>query len=482
MARGTRVNRMKRRKTLVGSIDDQVLAFTAGRDVEIDLVLAEADCIGTAAHVTMLSRLRGACGPLFGADERDGIVAVLVDIIRAARSGSFKISRADQDVHLAVERLLTRRLGELGKRVHTGRSRNDQAATDLRLHGKVSLLDILRSVGALALTLARFARRHRALPMVGRTHMRPAMPSTVGIWAAAHAESLIDDTILLKAAYEVNDRCPLGSAAGYGVPLGIDRGLTARLLGFRGYHQSVLYASNARGKCESTLLSAAAQVMLTLSRMAEDLITYSMPEFGYFILPDAYCTGSSIMPQKSNPDVLELVRARAAKVSALAGGVAATVCGLPSGYSRDLQETKEPFIDGLAATLACASILTDLVRQLRVDPRALKSAFSPRVFAADRALDMVSQGIPFRDAYDHVKSHIGELDAVDPDRAVLRRSVSTAIDFRALMTEAGEVQVFARKRRQAYERAISRLLAVSYPSLKETGSRPPRSSRRKGKK
>ena len=258
----------------------------------------------------MLSRMPVKPPVLSPADCKK-VIAALKNIIAQAKKGAFKITLADQDVHLAVERTLTAKLGDLGKKVHTGRSRNDQVAVDLRLYAKEQILCAIGEAAALAAALLDFAKKHAADPMVGRTHMQPAMPSSVGLWASAHAESLLDDVALLMAAYELNDQCPLGSAASYGVPLPIDRQLVSDLLGFSRPVHNVLYANNARGKMESVILLAMGQVMLTLSRLAQDLILFTMPEFGYFTLPAAFCTGSSIMPQKRNPDVLELVRGKA---------------------------------------------------------------------------------------------------------------------------------------------------------------------------
>ena len=323
---------MSSSKTIVGKIDTEVLAFTVGRDPELDMALLDVDCIGTAAHVTMLDSLP-LKPAIFGSGDRKAGVAALVDIMRLGRNGRFRITAGDQDVHLAVERMLTRKLGDAGKRVHTARSRNDQVAVDMRLYTKQELFGLFDEVIDLANALLSFARRHRMWPMVGRTHMQPAMPSSVGVWASAYAESLLDDALVLKNAYELNDRCPLGSAAGYGVPLAIDRKLASRLLGFSAPIHNVLHAGNSRGKIESVVLAALAQVMLTLSRLSEDMILYSMPEFGYFTLPPGMCTGSSIMPQKRNPDVLELVRAKTSRVLACGCAVTGIVNSLPGGSS-----------------------------------------------------------------------------------------------------------------------------------------------------
>ena len=459
-------------RTTVGDIDPEVLAYTAGRDVDLDRALIEVDCLGTAAHVTMLARMPVRPAILTRTDTKK-IIGELAAIVSDARSGRFAIRLADQDVHLAVERRLTRRLGELGKKVHTGRSRNDQVALDLRLYARQELARAVQEAGALAVGLLRFAARYRDVPMVGRTHMQKAMPSSVGLWASAHAESLLDDIVLLIDALELTDQCPLGSAAGYGVPLPIDRQLVSDLLGFARPVHNVLYASNARGKAEGIALNAAGQVMLTLSRLAQDLILYTMPEFGYFRLPASFCTGSSIMPQKSNPDVLELMRARAARVLACAGLVHEILRGAPSGYNRDIQEAKEPFMDGLAITRASLRILVPMIKDTKVDREALLRGFSPEVFATDRALEDVARGVPFRDAYQAIKKDPEGGTPPDPHAALAAKNHLGApggLDFDGLRTRAREAVALARDERSAFERMASRLLGVrSFTRLGEGG-------------
>ena len=447
-------------KTTVGKIDPEVLSFTAGQDVSLDLALIEADCLGTAAHVVMLSRMP-VQPRIVTAAECKAVLRELGALARRARKGGFTISLADQDVHLAIERALTRKLGELGRKVHTARSRNDQVAVDLRLYAKDELLGLMAGAAGLARSLLAFARKRAALPMVGRTHQQPAMPSSVGLWASAHAESLAEDLALLVTAYEINDQCPLGSAAGYGVPLPINRQLVSDLLGFSRPVHNVLYAGNARGKIESIILSAAAQVMLSLSRLAQDLILFSMPEFGWFSLPPEFCTGSSIMPQKRNPDVLELVRAKASVVAGFSFAVAGVVNGLPSGYNRDLQEAKEPFLKGLAVTRSCLRIMAKMVGALKANRQALLSAFTPDVFATDRVLELVREGMPFRDAYHHVKRHLDELRRADPKATAQRKrhlGAPAGLDFGVLLEPIREVEDLVRDEGRRFIRVKARLL------------------------
>ena len=452
-----------RRKTTVGEVDAGVLAYTAGQDRVLDAALVEADCFGTAAHATMLSRL-ALQPPLLTPADAQAIVAELRNVLADAAAGKFAITLEDQDVHLAVERRLTEKLGDLGKRVHACRSRNDQVAVDLRLFAKVRLQEAALAAAELARALLAFARRHEKVPMVGRTHMQPAMPSSVGLWASAWAESLLDDLVLLRTAYELNDQCPLGSAASYGVPLPIDRQLTSDLLGFARPVHNVLHANQARGKLEAIILSALGQAMLTLSRFAQDLILFSMPEFGYFRLPAEFTTGSSIMPQKRNPDVPELLRAKAAKVLAYANLVAEIVRAAPSGYNRDLQETKAPFMEGFELAISSLRILAPLVAGLEVDAAALRRGFGPDVYATDRALELVAQGMPFRDAYHEVKANLDKLAGYDPDAALAAKrhlGAPLGLDFAAMDARAQEAETWARREQERHRACRDRLLGLS---------------------
>ncbi len=458
---------MTAKKTIVGNIDKKVLSFTIGKDPVLDMVLAEPDCIGSAAHVTMLAGIPGL--KLFTAKEKKNVIAELVGVMRKARKGEFIIKDSDQDVHLAVERVLTRKLGAAGKKIHTARSRNDQVAVDLRLYGKEQLFDVMDGVSELGAELLKLARKGVEMPMVGRTHLQPAMPSSVGLWASAHLESLLDDVIMIRGAYDFNNKCPLGSAAGYGASLSIDRELTSKLLGFESPVHNVLYASNARGKCEAVILSALSAVMVTLSRLAEDMILYSMPEFGCFTLPKEYCTGSSIMPQKNNPDVLELVRAKSKRVLGNAAIVASIINGLQGGYNRDLQETKELFMDGMTITKDCLHILALVVKGLQVNKDALLDGFSPEVFAADRALELVGQGMPFRDAYVKVKADLKNLGRMDPFKAIADKKHLGATGGLNLGKLEGRLKTAGKYfvgEREKFHKAVSRLMGVKYPGLK----------------
>jgi argininosuccinate lyase len=400
------------------AISDVLEAFTTGDDYLLDRQLVEDDCVASIAHAKMLAKIG-----VLTADEAERLAVELRAIFTDSQVGKFTVQPADEDCHTAIEARLVERLGELGKKIHTCRSRNDQVIAALRVHAKRLLLGLFDDTLALCTTLRAFAERHQGVPMVGRTHTQIAMPSSVGLWAAAWLESLLDDLRLLRTAYELNDQCPLGSAASYGVPIPIDREYTSQLLGFAKLQNNVLYANNSRGKIESILLGAAAQIALDLSRVAQDLINFSLPEFGYFRIPKELCTGSSIMPQKRNPCGLELIRAKTSTLLACQQQILGILKGLPSGYNRDLQETKRPFLEGMGLAAACVRIMDLTFQKLEVCEDKLLAAFTPEVFATDEALRLVvEQKMPFRDAYRHVGTHLDSLAALDPRAVIAQRT------------------------------------------------------------
>ena len=421
----------KTSKTITDStVDPDVLAYTVGDDPVLDLDLAVWDCMGTAAHVTMLSEMKGLKRPVVTKKEAAAVRKELGRIAALALKGEFEIRVEDQDVHMAVERMLTEKLGDLGKKVHTGRSRNDQVAVDVRLHMKDQILRAEAEVVALAAELRALGLRGGKTPLVGRTHLQPAMPSSVEMWATGHSEMIMDQLENLEAAYRLADANPLGSAAGYGVPLPLDRRRTTELLAFSRTIHNCFGASMARGECEASLLSALAQLMAVLSRVAEDMILFSMPEFAYFRLPREYCTGSSIMPQKFNPDVLELMRSKAAQVLGLQTASLSLLHAMPGGYNRDLQDCKWLYMKGLSITRQTLRILQKVVAGTSIDAERCRAAFTPGVFATDVALMKVAAGTPWRDAYHEVRDQFAalydgrpaEVAQMDPDDAVAAKT------------------------------------------------------------
>ena len=443
--------------TVTGKVDPDVLTYTVGDDPVLDLDLVKWDCLGTAAHVTMLSEMP-VTPPVVTKGEAARVRAELAKIIG---DSTFTIKPSDQDVHMAVELRLTEILGDLGKKIHTGRSRNDQVAVDVRLHVKDQLLGLEDELAALARALVAFGKAHDRVPLVGRTHLQPAMPSSVGTWATGHAEMILDQTANLEAAYKLNDLCPLGSAAGYGVPLPLDRQRTSDLLGFARPLHNVFGASMARGEDEAALLCALAQLMAVLSRLAEDMILFSMPEFGYFRLPRAYCTGSSIMPQKYNPDVLELVRSKTAQVLGLATASLSMLHAMPGGYNRDLQDCKGLYMKGLDVTRTTLRILAKVVAGLSIDEDALRRGFIPGVFATDVALRKVAAGTPWREAYHQVRDNLEALSAEDPDAAVAAKThagATAGLDWGFYAARLGELEASVVARRTAFDACRHALL------------------------
>jgi len=371
--------------------------YEAGRNATLDAALVRYDIWGSLAHAWMLA----ATGLLEQA-EWQAVHAGLLALLAEAEAGQLQPTTAQEDVHTLVEHALTERVGVAGKKLHTGRSRNDQVLLDLRLYARDQLLGTAEGALDTAATLLALARRHEWMPMPGYTHMQRAMLSSVGLWAAAYAEALLDDLVPLAAAYALNDQSPLGSAAAYGVPLPLDRALVARLLGFSRVHHNVLAAANARGKIEAAVVGALALLMLDLGKWAQDVLLFTTSEFGFFSFPAELTAGSSIMPQKRNLDALELVRARAHTVIAQQAQMLHTLTGLPSGYNMDYQETKAPLCEALAIAHESLQVVGLYAASLQVNAERLRAACTPELFATDRAYELARDGTPFRDAYRQV--------------------------------------------------------------------------------
>ncbi|MHC4562266.1 MAG: argininosuccinate lyase [Planctomycetota bacterium] len=381
-------------------MDKQVEAFTVGEDYLLDAHLVPYDCAASKAHAEMLAKI----GILTEA-ELANLLAGLDEIVRLHETGEFAIRPEDEDCHTAIENFLTARCGEAGKKIHTARSRNDQVLTAMRLYEKDVVAGLIAVINALVAAIDAQRATAGDVAMPGFTHTRKAMPTTVDVWFEAYAAALKDDKTLLSAIGEIVDQSPLGSGAGFGVPMVIDREMTASALGFAAV-QPTMYCQNSRGKFEAMLIDAAEQVMMDLARMASDLILFSMPTFGFFALPAELCTGSSIMPHKSNPDVLELIRVHHGTVAG-AGLTVKTVCtGLISGYHRDLQLTKGPTIRALTITGQCLAMMTLVFEKLTVDADRCKAAMTDELFATEKVYQLVQQGMPFRDAYRQVASDL----------------------------------------------------------------------------
>ena len=376
-------------------LHEQVERFEAAQNSQLDNRLVRHDVWGSLAHSAMLRK-----SGILSDKECRTLHKHLRAILQLAETGQFTVTQADEDVHTRVENYLTEQAGEAGKNIHTARSRNDQVLVDTRLYAKEQLYTIAELLHGLCRTLLDFAAAHVETPMPGYTHMQRAMLSSVGLWAASFAESLLDDEQLLAAAYQLNDQSPLGSAAGYGVPLAIDRQYVADLLGFAKVQNNVIYVQNGRGKIEAAIVQALAQIMLDLSKFAQDVLLFTTMEYGFFQLPQELCTGSSIMPQKRNIGIMELVRARTSTMLALQQQIMSILSGLPSGFNMDYQETKRPFIEALDLTCESLEICALVVTNLSVNTANLVAACTFELFATDRAYALAaSEGIPFRDAY-----------------------------------------------------------------------------------
>ncbi len=437
-------------------LEEGIEEFTVGGDYLLDDSLVKWDVAGSIAHAHMLKDI-GILSPKEFTELKKELLVILKD----HNAGKFKISRNDEDVHTAIENRLVKRLGRTGKRIHTCRSRNDQVLLDLRLYSKEEIFEVAEAVFQLIDTLLGFAKKGEKIPVPGRTHTQRAMPSSVGLWAGAYAESLLDDVRVLKTAFKLIDQSPLGSAASYGVPLPINRQEVSDMLGFAKVQNNVLYANNSRGKIESIVISALGQIMADLSKMSGDLIFFSIPEIGYISIPDEFCTGSSIMPNKKNPDILELVRAKSEKVLSAYNQVINIIKDLPSGYNRDFQETKEPLMESFGITLSSVRIMTLVIEGLEINEKRCKDACVPEIFATDAAIELAAKGKPWREAYIEVAKNLNSLKEEDPVKNIMKKTHQGATGNLGLALakknlEHSKKKVFAA--RKEFETAIEKIL------------------------
>ena len=371
--------------------DPQIDAFTVGKDRELDLLLAPYDIEGTMAHITMLSEVG-----LLEADELSQLLPALEKLRQEVLQGQFEIH--GEDVHSEVEA----RLGPLGKKVHTGRSRNDQVALDIKLFTRARIRRTVEKVERLFNLFLQRADELKDVPMPGYTHLQVAMPSSFGLWLGAYAECLCDDLTLLKAAWDINGRNPLGSAAGYGSSAPLDRARTTQLLGFQDLAYNSIYAQMGRGRCERTVAFAYASLAETLGKFATDGCLFVSQNFGFLHLPDAYTTGSSIMPQKKNPDVFELVRAHCNRLQGIPNDIRLITGNLPSGYFRDMQLLKEIYLPLFDEMDSCLDILLHAIPDITVEKDLMTRPLYEQAFCVEEVNRLVQDGVPFRDAYRQV--------------------------------------------------------------------------------
>ena len=393
-------------------INKEIERFTVGRDREMDLYLAKYDVLGSMAHITMLESIG-----LLEKDELTQLLAELKTIYHLAERGEFVIEDDVEDVHSQVEMLLTRKLGDMGKKIHSGRSRNDQVLVDLKLFTRHELKDIADEVKILFDELIQKSNQYKDVLMPGYTHLQIAMPSSFGLWFGAYAESLTDDMLFLQAAYKMTNRNPLGSAAGYGSSFPLNRTMTTELLGFDSMDYNVVYAQMGRGKMERNVGFAIATIAGTIAKMAFDACLFNSQNFSFVKLPKECTTGSSIMPHKKNPDVFELIRAKSNKIQSLPQQVMLIMNNLPVGYFRDLQIIKEVFLPAFDELKDCLQMTAYIINKMEVDEHILDNPMYDPIFSVEEVNRLAANGMPFRDAYKKVGLDI-EAGNFTPDKHI----------------------------------------------------------------
>lgn len=378
-------------------VNKEIDRFTVGRDRELDLYLAKYDVLGSMAHITMLESIG-----LLAEDELPKLLAELKKIYKACEDGEFVIEDDVEDVHSQVELMLTRELGDIGKKIHSGRSRNDQVLVDLKLFTRHELMEVVDNVKILFDELIAKSNQYKDVLMPGYTHMQIAMPSSFGLWFGAYAESLADDMLYLQAAWRMTNRNPLGSAAGYGSSFPLNRQMTTDLLGFDSMDYNVVYAQMGRGKMERNVAFAMATVAGTLAKMAFDGCLFNCQNFNFVKLPKECTTGSSIMPHKKNPDVFELIRAKSNKIQSLPQQVMMIMNNLPVGYFRDLQIIKEVFLPAFDELNDCLRMAAYIINKMEVNEHILDNPMYDPMFSVEEVNNLAAAGMPFRDAYKKV--------------------------------------------------------------------------------
>ncbi|WP_293742612.1 argininosuccinate lyase [uncultured Pedobacter sp.] len=375
--------------------------FTVGKDRELDLQMAKFDVLGSLAHTEMLETIN-----LLTAEELKTVQEELKNIYAEIEAGNFTIEDTVEDVHSQVEWLLTQRIGEAGKKIHSGRSRNDQVLVDLKLFFRACIEDMVNQTATLFNQLIELSNAHKDKLLPGYTHLQIAMPSSFGLWFGAYAESLADDMELMLAAWKITNKNPLGSAAGYGSSFPLNRTLTTQLLGFESLNYNVVYAQMGRGKTERILAQAMSAVAATLAKMAMDVCLFINQNFSFISFPPELTTGSSIMPHKKNPDVFELIRSRCNKIQALPNEIAMMITNLPSGYHRDLQLLKENLFPAITSLNECLEIATFMFQNITIKDDILKDKKYDYLFSVEVVNDLALQGVPFREAYKIVGEQI----------------------------------------------------------------------------
>lgn len=383
------------------NVNQAIEKFTVGKDREMDLMLAEHDVIGSIAHAKMLETIN-----LLTKDELQQLTSGLLEILHDVKHDNFIIEDGIEDVHSQVELLLTKRLGDVGKKVHSGRSRNDQVLLDLKLFIRSQIKQTVEATKSLFDTLIELSNKHKDVLMPGYTHYQIAMPSSFGLWFGAYAESLVDDLVTMQAAFIIANKNPLGSAAGYGSSFPLNRTMTTELLGFEVMNYNVVYAQMGRGKTEKIVAQAMANIGATLGKMSQDICLFINQNFGFISFPDELTTGSSIMPHKKNPDVFELIRAKANKLTALPNEIALITGNLSCGYHRDMQLIKESFMPAFKDLNDCIDIANYAIAHIKVEENILNDTKYKYLFSVEAVNQLVLEGASFRDAYKTVGGQI----------------------------------------------------------------------------
>jgi argininosuccinate lyase len=385
-------------------MDSFIETFETRDDLLLDQKLVVSDVYGSLAHAKMLKKIG-----ILSSHELTQLVKGLKEILMLTEQNQFILQPGDEDIHTKIENFLTEKYGEVGKKIHTGRSRNDQILTALRLYSKDKMLAIWQDLIDLAQSFQNFAKEYETVAMPGFTHMQKAMPSTVGMWGSAFTEAFLDDLTALKSAYQINDQSPLGSAAGYGVPLPLDREYTAGLLGFEKVQINPIYCQNSRGKIEGQIIASLSAVLFDINKFATDVLFFTSSEIGYFTVSENLCSGSSIMPQKKNVDVAELLRSKLHLLLGHYQQIMSLSSNLISGYNRDYQDSKKPFMESLDLAHDSIKATNLLITNLVPDQKRLTSSLTPEIFATHYAIKFVTQGMPFREAYHIIGKNIAQL-------------------------------------------------------------------------
>jgi argininosuccinate lyase len=442
-------------QTKINPLNSEIESFTVGPDYILDSMLVKYDCLASIAHITMLNKIG-----ILKKEEFTKLKKGLKEIYNKSINDSFKITVDDEDCHTAIENFLTSKFKDIGKKVHTGRSRNDQILTVLRLYEKEKIIDIDDKIIYASAICLNMAKIYEFVPIPGYTHFQRGMPSSMGLLFSSYAESLLDDSRLLMSVYDLINISPLGSAAGYGVNIPIDREMTAKLLGFKKVQNNVLYTQNSRGKFELSIIHSLVNLFLTINKVANDFMLFNTKEFGFFSLPDEFTTGSSIMAQKKNPDVFELIRGKSNLILGFYNEINSIIRNLPSGYHRDFQLIKEPLIRAFILADDCLNIFNLVIGRIKINKEKCIESMSNELYSADRANEFVMKGTPFRDAYLISKKGIEEVD-IDPVKN-LKSKIHTGapgnLGLKNIFTQIKEIQKNNNSHYNNYNRIVRDLL------------------------